>query len=131
MSKSNNLVLKFREFWNSLSGREKGHLWDIMTALRGADSGDDRDFVKTFTTARIRGELLGQDFYKGFIHITFEKAKRFHGRYNWRAVTESFIKHPSHFYCHVTEAIEVLKLYRPKSAMRDLEKFLTAWKKKR
>jgi len=124
MLKENNVVHKFREFWANLDGKERSYLWDILTALRGADVGSDQ--VKMFTTARIRGELLGRDFYKGFVFTSFHLAKTHNHScesYSPKKVVAMFKKEKAHFYCHVVEAIEALARYRPKSAMRDLMKF--------
>lgn len=120
--KGKNVVLKFRKFWKELDGLERSHLWDIMTALRGADVGSDH--VKMFTTARIRGELLGRDFYKGFVFLSLERAKYHQGNgYSPSRIVKQFRAEKSHFVCHVIEAIETLAKYRPKTSVRDLLKF--------
>lgn len=126
MSKSNNLITKFRALWKSLTPLEKERLWDIMTALRGNDSGLNDD-VKYATTARIRGELLGQNYNRGYTFTNFAIAKKnieSWKKYDLRQLKETYRRKPSHFRSHICSAIRALNFLRPKSAMRDLQKFL-------
>lgn len=128
MSKEkNNVITKFRALWESLSPLEKGRLWDIMTALRGSDGGLNDD-VKYATTARIRGELLGQNYNRGYTFTEFKQAKDRITReirlYKPHEVRKSYQRKPAHFRRHVRSAIYALNFLRPRSSMRDLQKFL-------
>lgn len=126
--KKDNLVFKFREFNNNLSEKERKDLWDILTALRGNDKNHAIEGAeKCLTTARIRGELFNK---KGFSHgiagysypsysVTPKYAKQ-----QVEKVKKESKDFSSHFYAHIRTAILALSEYRPKKAMRDLQKFL-------
>lgn len=130
MLKKDNLITKFRTLWKSLTDLERERLWDILTALRGCDRGENDD-VKYMTTARIRGELLGENYSRGYVFIKFKQAKEMintwsqHGEYyKAKEVKAHFQEKSSHFKSHIRHAIDALFYYRPKSAIRDLQKFL-------
>jgi hypothetical protein len=125
-----NVVTKFRALWESLAEKEKEQLWDILTALRGSDAGSNDD-VKYATTARIRGEFLGERYSRGYTFTTFREAKAsikgwldYPSGYSSSRVVNHFRSKPFHFKAHIRKAIKALNCYRPKSAMRDLQKFL-------
>ncbi len=126
MLKKDNIITKFRKLWNSLNILEREQLWDILSAMRGNDLGLHDD-VKFATTARIRGELLGGNYHRGYTFPTFKRAKE---EINWtkpykpHEVKANYRAKPAHFRQHIKQAIQALNCYRPKSSMRDLQKFL-------
>ena len=129
MQKKDNLITKFRDFWCSLNWTEKKHIWDILTALRGND--DHSGFSgheKVLTTARIRGELFGENSFSdgigGYSHRFYSQVPS-HAKKVVRQVKAKFINEAySHFHDHVRNAIQALNHYRPKKSMRDLQKFM-------
>lgn len=130
MLKSKNVLTRFREFFKSLSHPEQKELWDVLTALRGSDAGVNDD-VKFATTARIRGEFLGERYSRGYVFLNLKQAKNemqytssHRGGYKPHKVRSHYQDKPHHFQAHVRHAIDVLNRYRPKSSMRDLQKFL-------
>lgn len=130
MKRKRDLVTKFRELWKSLTALEREHLWDIMTALRGSDRGDNDD-VKYATTARIRGELLGVRYSRGYVFLNLAQAKKemeylkaHELGYKSHVVKANFMEKSWHFKQHIKQAIRALDHYRPKTAMRDLQKYL-------
>ena len=73
-----NVVLKFRKFWNNLDTDEQDGLWNILTALRGCDinTESDKSFtLKFLTSARIRGLLFGDNSIIGH-NIGFVNQKK-------------------------------------------------------
>lgn len=126
-----NVISKFRKLWNSLSVREKEELWDIMAALRGNDRGANDD-VKFATTGRIRGEFLGQNYSRGYTFTSFAEARKeiefftnnHRNGYKPHKVKAHYLEKSWHFKQHIKQAIQALNRYRPKSSMRDLQKFL-------
>lgn len=125
MLRKDNLITKFREFWSGLSNREQVDLWDIMTAMRSSDSSDSSDNLKTATTARIRGELLGVNCRRGFMYFNLQDVKaNVYGCYSPVGLVKALKEQSGHFQSHTQDAILVLNKYRPKKSMRDLQKFL-------
>jgi hypothetical protein len=78
-------------FLNEDTG-ESGHLWSILTALRGPDDGDWE--LKQTTTARLRG-AIGLTI-NGGIDISLEPPERFQGGL-------------THFHAHYNHAFDILK----------------------
>lgn len=131
MSKEKNVVQKFREFFFNLNGYDQEHLWAIMTALRGEDGGSD--YLKAYTTCRIRGELLGRTGEEGhqygsYVSLSLQGAKESEfccsRHYNFRDVKLAYQDAGAHFRGHIKKAIDALNRHRPKKSTRDLQKFL-------
>ena len=123
-----NMIDKFREFLSDLHQSEKEDLWDILTALRGADIKCGY-MVKWHTTARIRGELLGDGYRSlpAFIAPSLAVAKRETcppPKAGLSFLKEEFQRLPVHARDHIKSAINALSKRVPKSRVRDLQKFL-------
>jgi len=123
-----NLVQKFRKFYFALPKEEQIALYDIMTALRGEDSGSFT--LKTFTTARVRGALFGisqKDFARrGMVFASLKKAQAYDRR-SWTgddklSIREKWEKANEHFRDHIKSAIEALRKHGFKGTISDLEK---------
>lgn len=126
--KRDNLLFKFRKFNDNLSDEERKDLWDILTALRGNDKNHDlRGVEKCLTTARIRGEFFGKKSFShgigGYSYPSYSVTPKY-AKQKIREVEEKSRDGSSHFYAHIRNAILALSKYRPKKAMRDLQKFL-------
>ena len=125
--KKNGLIQRFREFWASLDQYEQVDLWDILSSLRGEDDGTY--LVKNFTTARIRGELLGKyddsriENERATIFFSCKEVNEYHP-HSHQLVMETWKKADFHFKNHVRMAIDSLNKHVPKSRIRDLQKFL-------
>jgi len=139
--KEPNVLQKFRAFWSLLDGIEREDLWDILTALRGPDppnsenmhNGIKYDVLKSFTTCRIRGELLpyhGVILKHWLIAKTLDEIQFCNGGEKLpspKKQKELFKNAPGHFFYHVQAAIRAILKYQPTSA-RDLKKFLNVSK---
>ena len=125
-----NLITLFRKFYFALELDEQKDLWDIMTALRGEDEGDNQ--LKVFTTCRVRGELLGIkgtgwcERVKCFVasNLRGVKASPHADDYSPRGIKLKLFEAKYHWSKHLTQAIHALNRYRPKASVRDLQKFL-------
>ena len=68
---------KVREIIDTLrrtQGTDRGHLWNLLTALRGPD--DQNDDVKYYYTEPIRGIVLGTPGWDKENEYVAEKAKK-------------------------------------------------------
>lgn len=114
----NNPIYKFRQFWNSLSTVEQSYIWDILTALRGEDKGDEQ--VKVNTTARIRAEFFNDDYCS---RLALFKSHPIH---------EDLIPHIKNFFTtanphfrgHIHFAVIALTEYVYKKRINDLYKVI-------
>lgn len=127
--KRNNVVTKFKSFWDELDKEEKKELWKILTALRGNDDSSSKyhEHEKCLTTARIRGELFeAHSFEPGIEGYSYPSYSRIpdYAKKRTREVTRPFRSACfSHFHSHIRSAIRILNKYRPEKNMRDLQKF--------
>ena len=125
-----NLVQKFRKFYFALPKEEQIALWDIMSAMRGEDSGNDT--LKVFTTARIRGALLGISKIsfanRALVFASLRKAKSYTNKRNFfedkREVITLWQQSHYHFKQHIQSAIEALRKHGFKRSISDLMKFI-------
>jgi ribosomal protein L7/L12 len=118
-----NLIKRFRDFWGTLTVGEQRDLWNILTALRGADHHNKS--VKVTTTARIRGELLGKEHSRSLkrtcIIYCSSGSKQIKRVKDPRGI---FRVSMFHFKYHVEAAIYALKKHVPKERIKDLLKLL-------
>jgi len=139
--KEPNVLQKFRAFWSLLDGIEREDLWDILTALRGPDppnsenmhNGIKYDVLKSFTTCRIRGELLRPPdpvFHRALIARTSADipwCNEDEKQPSPKKQKKIFKNAPMHFLNHVENAIRAILKYQPTTA-KDLKKFLNVKK---
>lgn len=119
---SKNLLTKFRVFWRTLSPLEQRRLYDIMTALRGEDGGNDS--LKYRTTARIRGLLFGiklKDGATGGLMGFFRSDPSID---RTSAQKDLFYKASVHWQGHIRDALRALKPYVKKGRFKDLLRFM-------
>ena len=122
-----NPIIKFRQYWKSLTVTERQLMWLILTALRGLDEGEystleNKLELKHQTTARIRGELVGKSLAGKTKESTgcFIEAEIRRPEFN---VKKDFNHCPHHFKLHVRQAIDALIELRGKEKIPDLMKF--------
>ena len=121
---SKNLITKFRSFWRTLTPTEQKRMYQIMTALRGEDGGNER--TKYRTTARIRGLLFGIRIKeKSRCTYGFFKPNPYDDQTNeHREIFSSSLRTNMHFRHHIRDALQALKPYVKKEKFRDLLRFM-------
>jgi len=104
--KKENVIDKFRKFWNKLKEEDKEYLYDILTALRHNDIDENSDYKFT-TTARIRYGLFknktGTPLAINNKNLTKNEIIK---RNRWLNKTVS------HFRQHFSRAIEILTEFK-------------------
>lgn len=123
-----NLVQKFRKFFFALPKNEQKAMWDIMSAIRSEDGGNDN--LKSYTTSRIRGSLLGKSattIYGAIVFASLRKANNYQVAQGYELSEERqkelLVKTNFHWRAHLKCAIRALKKYGFKGKVKDLEKF--------
>lgn len=102
---------QLRESFISLDYTERRKVWDVLTALRGPDRGDNVA-LKAASTALVRGVVFGQHagaYIREFAFVEFADTNYFAERRNM--VSESCDGSVNyHFLSHIRRAFEALGL---------------------
>ena len=125
-----NLVQKFRKFYFALPKEEQIAFFDIMSAIRGEDGGNGD--LKVFTTARVRGALLGisEISYakKALVFASLKKAEAYNGKNTFPGDENEAMtlwrRSSWHFKQHIHSAIKALRKHGFKRSISDLMKFI-------
>ena len=121
-----NPVELLREFMRSLPSDYRRDIWYLMVAMRGPDIPDKNFVLKSFTTCRIRGEVLQHisDDYHGSIvaNTTGDIENSQIGMKKRLSIAEKreMLFGTDHFLTHIQGAIAVLRKHVPHDQIQDL-----------
>ncbi len=121
--KRKNWLEKFQDFWwDELTAPQRGHLWPVLTALRGPDETNCgiAHGVKLGTTARIRYLLLGKLPKTKYDYISYPIYGYVAKKECYPTTIKQVGKLSGHFSQHVLHAIKSLRPVVKKNEMNDL-----------